>query len=148
MKSGSYRSLQVFLWFICAFHIGVGLGVNLSQGFARGVAAYYGAQVDWTPQFLYIIKPLGAFMIALGLLAAGAALNPLKHRLIPYGFVALFVIRALQRLAFRQEIHEAFSIAPGRLLAQAVFFLAMAAALFFLHRQVGKGEGGPGAASR
>ncbi len=145
MKSTSYRLLQAFLWFICAFHLLVGLGVNLSPAFAQGVAGYYGARVDWTPQFLYILKPLGAFMIALGVLAAGAALDPLKHRLIPYGFATLFVLRGLQRLVFRREIVDAFSIAPGRLVAQTVLFLAMAAALLFLHRHVEKRAGGAGA---
>ena len=62
--------LKAFLWFICAFHIVVGIGLNVSSGFPQTMAEYYGAEVTWTPEFLYIVKPIGAFMIAIGVMAA------------------------------------------------------------------------------
>ena len=67
MASTSQRALSAYLWFIAAFHLFVGLSVNLSMPFTQAIAAGYGAQVDWTPQFTYILHPLGAFMIVLGL---------------------------------------------------------------------------------
>jgi hypothetical protein len=83
---------------VCAYHLIVGIGLNVSApGFLQVMAAYYGAQVDWTPQFLYILKPLGAYMLVMGGLAAVAALNPLANRHVVYGFAALFILRALQR---------------------------------------------------
>jgi hypothetical protein len=126
--------LQLFLWFVCAFHLIVGLSVNMPLVPLEVIASYYGARVDWTPQFVYILKPLGAFMIVLGGLAAAAALKPLQHKTVVYGFVALFSIRALQRLVFQQEISSAFGIAPQRNLGAAIFFFALAAVLFVLYR--------------
>jgi hypothetical protein len=102
------------------------------------MARYYGATVDWTPQFVYILKPLGAFMFVLGGLAAAAALKPLYHTAIIYGFVALFALRALQRLVFQQELQAAFSIASARNLGAMVFFFALAAVLFVVCRAAEK----------
>ena len=135
MKSTSLRLLQVYLWFICIFHLMVGIGVSVSSGFPARVAAYYGARVDWTPQFTYILKPLGAFMVVLGLLGIAAAMDPLKHRLIAYGFAGVFVIRTLQRIVFMQQLQDAFAIEPGRNLLHIVLFSAMAVALFALQRR-------------
>ncbi len=100
MKSNALKSLQVMLWFVCISHIVLGVGLNLIPGMAPFIAKVYGAEVNWTPEFTYILKPLGAFMFALGLICASAARNPLKNQMIIYAFAMLFVIRAMQRLLF------------------------------------------------
>jgi hypothetical protein len=138
MTSTALRALQVFLGLICAAHVIVGLSLNFLLVPLPLIADYYGARVDWTPQFLYILKPLGAFMLVLGGLAGSAAVAPLRHGAIVYGFVALFTIRALQRLVFQQEAHSAFAITPAHNLGQVVFFFVLAAALLALHRHVGR----------
>ena len=93
MGGVSLRLLQVYLWLICAFHVTIGVGVNCSRSFIETVAGYYGASVELTPQFLTILRPLGAFMFILGGLAAVAALEPIRYRAVGYGFAALFVLR-------------------------------------------------------
>ena len=143
MQGTSFRALQAFLWMICAFHVIVGVGLNLSSAIPAGMASYYGAEVNWTPQFVYILKPLGAFMFVLGILAAVAARNPLGNKMVVYGLVTLFVIRALQRVVFGGEIYAAFAIAPGRNIGNAVFFVALAVALFTLYRFVARSEVAP-----
>ena len=78
--------------------------------------------MDWSqPQFVYILKPLGAFMFALGVMAAIAARNPLHNKLMIYGFVLLWLIRSLQRLIFWQEIQSAFVIPNGSMISGTVF---------------------------
>jgi hypothetical protein len=134
MKSKQLIVLQVFLWLICAFHVIVGIGVNVSPEFPQFVAQYYGAEVNWTPELKYFVKPVGAFMLALGVMAGVAARNPLGYSSIVYGFVLLFVVRGLQRLIFQGEIEAAFDVASGRNLGNAVFFLLMAAGLVLLLR--------------
>jgi hypothetical protein len=134
MKSRQLVGLQVFLWLICAFHVIVGVGLNVSSEFPQFLAQYYGAQVNWTPELRYLVKPVGAFMLALGVLAGVAARNPLGYPSIVYGFVLLFVVRGLQRLIFQGEIETALDIASGRNLGNAVFFLLMAAGLMLLLR--------------
>ena len=138
MKSKITGVLQVFLWGICAFHVIVGLGLNLSPAFPQLMAEYYGAEVNWTPEFLYVVKPIGAFMLALGVMAAWAARDPLNHGAIVYGFVVLFVLRGVQRLAFQEEIATALSIDSSRNIGNAVYFLLMAAVLVWLHVTAGR----------
>jgi hypothetical protein len=134
MQSTSLRVLKGYLWFIAAFHLVVGLAVNVSPGMTRSIAAAYGATVDWTPQFVYILHPLGAFMIALGLMAVAAARDPHRYEWVVLGFVALFTIRALHRLIFGGVLASAFSIAPSRNMLNMVLFFVLAILLFGLWR--------------
>ena len=138
MNSKLNGLLQVLLWFVCAFHLIVGLGLNLSSGFPQIMAGYYGATVNWTPELLYILKPVGAFMIAIGIMAAAAARDPLGHRSIVFGLVALFVIRGLQRIAFAEEIGNAVGIESTRNIINAVVFLLLGGVLFFLYNAASK----------
>src|SRR5688572_18940465 len=117
MNRTPLRLLQGLMWFVAGSHAVVGAGAMASQTFREWAAAAYGASVTWTPQFVYILKPLGAFMLALGGLGVVAALDPFRHRVIVYGFAALLLLRDLQRLLFQREIEEAFGITPARNLA-------------------------------
>jgi hypothetical protein len=138
MKPISFRLLQVLLGSIAAFHTVIGLGLNTSPAFARFMAEWYGAtEVNWNEKSLYIVRPLGAFMFVLGGLAAVAALNPSRHRAIIYAFASLFILRSLQRLAFREEIFS-FGIPPERNLINMFFFLTLAILLLVLHRYTEK----------
>ena len=127
------RLLQVLMWFVCAAHIGIGASLNLSPEAAPFLAQVYGAEVEWTPEFTYILKPLGAFMFALGLIGIAAARNPVKYGAIVYGFVVLFLIRCSQRFLFGEEILETFAIGSGRNLGNSIFFLVLALLLVVLH---------------
>lgn len=132
--------LKVALWITCAFHILVGLTLNFDIGLKEWVGSgLYNAQVDWSqPQFVYILKPLGAFMFVLGVMAAIAARNPLHNRLMVYGFALLWLVRSSQRLIFWQEIQAAFAIPAGAMVSGTVFvFLSgvlLLALLYFAER--------------
>ena len=134
MKSGLHLVLQILLWGICAFNVIIGFGLNLSPDFPQVVASYYGAEVEWTPAFMYIIKPLGAFMITVGLLAGIAARDPLKHAGIVYAVALLFLMRGLQRFIYMDEIANAVNIEPGRNVINGVFFIALSAILVLVYR--------------
>lgn len=134
MKPKTLIALQATLWMVCAFHVMMGAGLNLpSEEIVNGAAKMYGAEVaEWSPQFLYILRPLGVFMVALGVLAGAAALDPLRHRLTIYVFAGIFIIRALQRLIFGDEILATFGIDSGRNIVNMIFFLSLAAVLIVL----------------
>ncbi len=133
-EASEIDALKTLLWLIAAIHILIGATLNFVPGAADTIADAYGASVNWTPEFSYILKPLGAFMVALGIMAACAARNPLRCRPIIYGFVVLFVARALQRFAFANEIAEVFGIDSGRNFVNAGFFLLLALGLVALER--------------
>jgi hypothetical protein len=128
--------LQGLLCFVCAAHVVIGVGVNLAPGFPPLIAGIYGATVDWTPQFTYILKPLGAFMLTVGLLAGIAATDPVRHQAVVYAVALLFVIRSAQRVVFADETFRAFGITLARDVAVASFFLALALVLVVLGRRV------------
>ena len=143
MRSSNVARLSWFLWIVCAFHVLVGLSLNVDLGLREWVGGtLYSAQVDWSDgQFAYILKPLGAFMIALGVMAAMAARDPLGHRSIIIGFAVLFTMRGLQRLLFLGEIERVFAIPSSRSLVQMVVMLSLALALVLLLRAASAGEG-------
>lgn len=133
MSNNAQRALKGYLWFVAIFHLGVGLALNVSDGLTRIIAAGYGATVDWTPQFTYILHPLGAFMIALGFLAAVAARDPQRYEAVIFAFVGLFAIRALHRVVFGAII-TAFRISPSRNTASMLLVGAQAILLLILWR--------------
>lgn len=138
MKSRTMSALQFFLWFACAFHVIVGLGLNIFPGFPQAMASYYGAEVNFTPELIYILKPVGAFMLVVGFMAGAAARDPLGHRAVVYGLILLFVVRGLQRIIFQEEIANAVAIATSRNLINAAFFLLLAVVLAVLFNIAGK----------
>lgn len=131
-KSGLYRVLQVYLALVAVFHLATGIGVNCGQKIIEMIAAGYGASVDFTPQFLAILHPLGAFMFVLGILAAVAAVEPVRYRAIGYAFGLLFLIRAAQRVMFKDEILSAFNISQERNMGNILLFSAMGLSLVLL----------------
>ncbi len=137
-KNGPLIGLKVALWSVAAFHLLVGGSLNCIPDAATFMAGVYGAEVNWTPEFSYIIKPMGAFMFALGIMCVFAALNPLRYRAVVYGFALLFFIRALQRLIFADEISEVFGIGSGRNTGNACFFILLGLALIVLERVASK----------
>ena len=131
------RVLQAHLWIICAFHVVVGVGLNVSPEFIPVVARWYGAErVDVTDQLLVLVKPIGAFMFILGVLAAVAAIRPLQYRAVIYSFAGLFFIRAMQRVVWGHEQTAAFGIPREHVNGNMVFFFLMAVATVVLYRYV------------
>lgn len=147
MKSND-RPLQILMGFVAVFHIGVGLGLNLMPGFVETMAGMYGAEVaEWSPQFTYILYPLGTFMLALGAVAALTATQPEKFRAAVYVFAGLFIIRALHRLLLGDTITEVFTISSGRNYGNATFFFGLAAALIVAEQLAHRARSGKTEAS-
>jgi len=121
------------------------LSLNVDLGLREWVgSSLYNATVDWSDgQFAYIMKPLGAFMIALGVMAAMAARDPLGNRPIIIGFAVLFTMRGLQRLLFMDEIERVFAIPSSRSLLQMVVMLSLAVVLVVLLRAASGGSSRP-----
>jgi heme A synthase len=134
MKLNAFKLLQIALWVTCVFHVFVGLSLNLDIGLKEWVGSVlYSAQVDWSqPQFVYILKPMGAFMFILGIMAAIAARDPLHNKWIVYSFALLWLIRTLQRILFISEIQNAFQIPMGGLVSGTVFVFLSGALLVVL----------------
>ena len=126
------RALRLLLWFIAGYQFAVGFLLSASPRFAALVVQLFGAQVEWTDQFTFILKPLGAYMLMTGLVAAGAARARVPHPAITRSIAALFAINSLYRILFFQHIERTFGIATWHLAGQVVTLLLMAVALVLL----------------
>lgn len=137
-------ALRVVLALVCISHLVLGaIGYFASPGpVTKTLAAFYGASVTLTPQSLHLIRILGAFMIAIGVLAGFAFRHPRANRTVIYGVIVLLLLRVSQRLLFAREIHASFNVSYGQLWTQSIFFFALAVALFLLRP---RGEGVTGA---
>lgn len=132
MSSKAVAVLKLFLWIICLFHVVVGVGLNVWPEMSTTMAKLYGVKVPLTPQLVYLLKPLGAFMFALGMFALIAARNPRDHMGTVYIFATLFAIRGLHRLIFQTDIQRIFVIESGKLMTGMAVFLGMAVVLVIL----------------
>ena len=132
MKINALILLKVLMWIVAAMHLVVGLGLALTPGFARYMADVYGAEVNWTPEFSYIVRPLGTFMIGLGVVAIAAARDPIRYRIVLYALAVVFLARAAQRLIWANEVQTAFGLTNSRNVANMVFFTFVGGSILVL----------------
>jgi hypothetical protein len=135
MSDSTRRTIfRVILGFVSGSNFLIGLLImNAGPGAIAGLGRLYGASdVALTPQFLYIVKPLGAYMVTMGALGLAALRDPERDRNIVYGLGGVLLLRSVQRVVWGDEAQAAFGIPSGRMVAQTVFFLALSVSLFYL----------------
>lgn len=141
MNNWPLALLKVLMWFVSLSHIALGGAILISPELQQKVAELYGANVEWTPQFIYILRPLGVFMLTLGAIGVAAGRNPLQYQFIVYAFIGLLALRVAQRFMYRADIELAFGIDSQRNLTNAIAFAALALALLILLRLASRKAG-------
>ena len=136
-KRGALQALLAFVA-ICHLIIGLCAFIGLPGPVQAIVESVYGAHVTLTPQLQHVIRMLGAFMIAIGVIAGLAAIRPEHSGPIVTGIAILLLLRVLQRLMFANEVHDAFGVSMGKLVGQSVFFLLIAIGLLVLKPRQGQ----------
>jgi hypothetical protein len=127
------RVLKFLLWLASASHLTLGLSGILSPTLAIAAARFfYGAQLEATPALVHVLRIIGAYMLAVGVLAAVAARDPVRHRPIIVTLAVLLAVRVLQRVVHAEEIRATFQISALRLAFQSAYFALYAAALWLL----------------
>jgi hypothetical protein len=126
--------LRVVLVVVCVAHIVLGLiGYAAPAGpLTWAVETFYHASLTLTPELQHVIRILGAFMLAIGVMAGFACWKPEQNRYVIAGIVALLVLRVSQRLIFAEEINRVFQVPYWHIWGQAAFYFALAVVLFFL----------------
>lgn len=126
--------LRVVLVVVCLSHLVLGSVAFLAipEHVTSFAAAAYGATIALTPPLQHAVRIVGAFMLAIGIMAAFALRDPVRNRAIVDGIGILQLLRVSQRLFFATQIQEVFSVPAGRLWAQSLFFLAFGLALLLL----------------
>jgi hypothetical protein len=131
--------VRLIMAWICAGHVITGLAALISD--ERGLqvgALLYGAEFDPTPQFLYIIRPLGVYILALAYLQAMAVRDPWRYRAVIDATLAVFAARQVQRYFFSADIQSIFGISGEQHLLRSLYFLLLALVLLVARLRLGR----------
>jgi hypothetical protein len=104
--------LRVVLAFIALFHLVAGVGLMFSVSFQKFAVASYGATLPWDVRDVYYLRIVGSFAFVLGYLAAMAARDPLKLKVVVIGFIEFFVLRNINRHLYSNELYAGFGVSP------------------------------------
>ena len=107
------RLAQLVLWLLAAYHLVLGAAALLAPGLAvRLVRSLYGAAVPEGGAFRYMTSMIGALALAVGCLAAVAAIAPAEHREVVAALVLLQICRLSCRLRDRRLLAQSLGVSP------------------------------------
>ena len=135
------RALKGLLWLIAIHQFVVGALLLVTPELARMVVGWSGADMPLSDQFVFILKPLGAYMLMTGVIASGAARAQVPHPSIVSALAILLGLHVLYRVANFQLVQTTFGIPQGLLVAQILILSALALALTFLSRAAMRATG-------
>lgn len=81
---------------------------------------------------VYLLKPLGLYILMFGALLLFSATDPVQHRVIIIWGAALLALRGVQRIFITRQLHALFGIPPARNVVNAAYLLALATTLVAL----------------
>jgi hypothetical protein len=130
--------VRLIMAWICTGHVITGLAALISN--KRGLqvgALLYGAEFEPSPQFRYIIRPLGVYILALAYLQAMAVRDPWRYRAVIDATLAVFAARQVQRYFFSSQIQSIFGISGQQHLLRSLYFLLLALLLLVARLRLG-----------
>lgn len=125
--------LKLVLWAICIYHVVLGGGALLSPHVAEQIArSIFGITLHMSPEISYVVRVLGVYALAFGLLAGAAATNPTKHRDLLNLIVVLYALRIVVKLAFKDEAVMGLAYTPIRVFVEAALLAAFGLSVLLL----------------
>jgi len=88
--------------------------------------------VSIDPQFTYLAKFLGAYVIAFGVMLLFIAKDPVRYGALVYPAVLVAVLRIAERLIFAGELKSAFGIGMQRTIGTIIIVGALNLGLLLL----------------
>ena len=128
-----HTGIKVLAAFMGIYHILMGI-----LGIVSGSTAAWGAHVLWhanvtvDPQFSYLAKFLGAYVVAFGIMMLFIAKDPVRYGALVYPAVVVAVLRIAERLIFARELKTAFGIGLERTVGTIIVVGALNLALLLL----------------
>jgi hypothetical protein len=114
------------LAWVAVGHLVTGIPLFFSgEGGLAFVARLYGATFEPHAQAVYLARPLGVFMLALGLLQLNAIRDPWRFRAVLDVTILVFVLRQIQRVFYAPGVFVVFGLTPTRHWIGTGFFLAI-----------------------
>jgi hypothetical protein len=128
-----HTAIKWLAGFMGVYHLVMGLlGVWSGEMAARGAYVLWHAQVNVDPQFSYLAKFLGAYVIAFGAMLLMVAKDPVRYGPLVYVAALLGALRIAERLVFAGELERAFGIGLDRTLGTAIVVAALNGGLIYL----------------
>lgn len=131
--NNKHTALRGLLWFICLYHVTLGLCANLPAPQVQAVgSALLGLHLPDNPALFQLLKPFGVYVAVFGVMMGVAAWNPVKNRALISVGVVLFALRLLQRLTDLEGVQQNLGVTSGRnwaTIATVAAFTALLATL-------------------
>ena len=137
----SLKALKGLLWFIAVYQFVVGALLLITPDLSQLIVGWYGSDVQVTPQFAFILKPLGAYMLMTGLIASGTARADVPHPSIVAALVVLFAMNVIYRIGSFRYVQDTFGIPQWHLIGQIAILSAIGLSLALLSRSAMKATG-------
>jgi len=128
-----HQGIRLLAGFMGVYHILMGI-----LGIVSGATAAWGAHVLWhanvvvDPQFSYLAKFLGAYVVAFGVMMLFIAKDPIRYGALVYAAIVVAVLRIAERLIFAGELKSAFGIGMDRTIITVVVVVALNLGLLLL----------------
>jgi len=128
-----HTGIKILAGFMGVYHILMGvLGIASGSLAAWGAHALWHASVTVDPQFTYLAKFLGAYVVAFGIMMLLIAKDPVRYGALVYPAVAVAIIRIGERLVFAGELKAAFGIGMDRTIGTIIVVGGLNLALLLL----------------
>src|SRR5687768_9015681 len=114
MNRGNMLARVMLVW-VALGHIITGLPLLFSgEGGMRIAQRMYGASFEPDTQALYLVRPLGVYLLAMGIIQLRAAMDPWRMRAVIDVTILIFVLRQIQRIFWAPAMFETFGLTPAR----------------------------------
>jgi len=128
-----HTGIRFLAGFMGIYHIVMGcLGIVSGGAAAWGAHVLWHANVSIDPQFTYLAKFLGAYVIAFGVMLLFIAKDPVRYGALVYPAVLVAVLRIAERLIFAGELKSAFGIGMQRTIGTIIIVGALNLGLLLL----------------
>jgi hypothetical protein len=129
----SFFLLRLVLVLACLPPIIIGIVATISGQQVAKIARFLSqAAVTMSPEFNYLLKPLGLYVAMFGCLMAYTIFDPIKNRaIITWGAILLF-FRGVQRLSLTKELHKLFDIPIALNILHSLYLFLVALIIWLL----------------
>tara|TARA_B100001971_G_C18136812_1_gene508104 strand:- start:300 stop:764 length:465 start_codon:yes stop_codon:yes gene_type:complete len=128
--------LKFILWDMAIYHVLLGLLGLIYEKELEGIASLiFNVSLTITPQTLWLIKPLAAYILVFGIIMAIAAYDPQRFRPVIYAGLVILFIRFIQYISFIFTASDASASSPMQpiVLMLVVIFTGLVF-IFLLHK--------------
>lgn len=129
-------SLRIIAGIVCLYCVVLGLCLNGSEALVADLLRkFLDYELPENSTLIFAARMVGLYMGFFGLCMGLVAWNPVRNRALLSVAAILLVLRAIQRLAFRGDLENAFGISPEKNWIYVITVLLLAG-LFIIFRFV------------